>query len=421
MKTFSLTQLFWVLLIGLIGSVLQGCKKDIDWDYEAKKELDNVMHDLYYWYDKVPNLDVNNYPSPVELMEALKVNPPDKWSYVTTKQEYAAYSAGIYYGFGFSSLFDDDGKLWIAYTFKTSPLTQKGIGRGWRIATIDGTIPTKDNFSQLMGENALGVTKTLGFISPEGATISYSFSKIEVQMNTVLFDSVYVLGGKKVAYMVLKGFIPPTLAELSTVFSKFKSKGADEIVVDLRYNGGGSIDVSAILASYIGGNIPNNSLYATYKYNSKNSYRDKPVNYTVQANALNVNKAIFITTNGTASASELVISGLKPYISVALIGSRTHGKPVGMPVLMYHEIDWVYCPISFSLRNADNEGDYFDGLAVNVEAADDYSLPFGDINEDSFAAALNYLGVLSKGVTSKSLKKSTLITGKGLYEEIGAW
>lgn len=418
-----LKRLFFAILLSVLAYSFQGCQKDdsFDGDLEAKKELDIVMHNLYYWYDKVPNLNVKNYKSPTELMEALMVNPPDKWSYVTTKKEYYDYSAGVYYGFGFSSIFDEEGKLWIGFAYKSSPLTQKGIGRGWRIATIDGTVPTKDNFAQLIGENKLGVLKTFGFESPTGTIVTHTFSKIEVEINTILFDSVYTIGSKKIGYMVLNSFISPTVAELNSTFSKFKSKNINEIIVDLRYNGGGSIDVSAYLASLIGGNIPDGSLYTTYKYNDKNDFRDRPVNFRSNSNAVNVSRALFITTKGTASASELVINGLKPYMNVTLIGSRTHGKPVGMPVLIYDEFDWVFLPISFSLRNANNEGDYFDGLAVNVEAADDYKSPFGDVNEDSFAAALNYLGVLSKGVKSKSVKKSILFTGKGLYEEIGAW
>lgn len=355
-------------------------------------------------------------------MEALKVNPPDKWSYVTTKQEYDAYSEGIYYGFGFSSIFDTDGKLWIGYTFKSSPLTQLGIGRGWQIISIDGVAPTIDNFTQLIGENKPGVSKTFGFISLTGEAVSHTFTKIEIQMNTVLFDSVYTIGSKKIAYMVLKGFIQPTEAELDICFAKFKSARVDELIVDLRYNGGGLINVSAYLASLIGGNVANGSLYTTYTFNSRYTSQNQSVTFTSLPNSLPLSRALFITTSGTASASELVINGLKPYMTVSLFGSKTHGKPVGMPVLRYKQFDWVFLPISFSLRNANNESDYYNGIDVNVEAADDYTSPFGDVNEDSFAAALNYLGVLPKqGMKAKFTKHSTLFTGKGLYEEIGAW
>ncbi len=423
MKTNLLNQLLMVGLLSIFGFSFQGCKDDdINWDLEAKKELYNVMHDYYYWYDQVPTLNINNYETPVELMEALMVNPPDKWSYVTTKQEYDAYSAGKYYGFGFSSIFDLDEKLWIGYVFRSSPLAPMGIGRGWRIATIDGVTPTKDNYTQLLGDNLPGISKTLGFISPTGNSVSYTFTKIEIEMNTILFDSVYTFNSKKIGYLVLKGFIPPTKTELNTCFAKFKSENVEELIVDLRYNGGGSIDVSNHFASLIGGSTTSGKPYTIFSYNNRYTYENQTINYLSLPNSLTLNQTLFITTNGTASASELVINGLKPYMNVALIGSRTHGKPVGMPVLRYNEFDWVFLPICISLRNADNVGDYFDGLAVNVEATDDYTLKFGDVNEASFAAALNYLGVSPvKSAEKKIVKGSTLVTGKGLYEEIGAW
>ncbi len=412
-----------ILSLGVAVYSFQSCKKDdINWNKEANKELYSVMQQYYYWYSQMPIVNPGNYQDPPALLEALRVNPPDKWSYITTKKEYDAYySSGAYYGFGFGTVFDQDGKLWIIYTFKSSPLYQEGIGRGWQISTIDGVTPTTDNYSQLIGASEAGITKTIGFISPEGTSVTRTFSKIEVVMNTVLFDSVYTMSSKKIGYMVLNAFITPTNDELDNCFSKFKSENIDELIIDLRYNGGGSVDVSNHLANLIAPNTANGLVYAKYYHNDKNTNLNNSIYFEPLTNTISPSKVLFITTQGTASASELVINGLKPYMPVYLFGSKTHGKPVGMYVFRYTEIDWVFIPICFSLKNANDEGDFFNGIDVTVEAADDYTLPFGDINEDSFAAALNYLGVLTKGVKSSSAKKSTLVTGKGLYEEIGAW
>ena len=416
---------FWIIIvIGIVISAFQSCEKDeINWDKEANKELLSVMKQYYYWYDQLPTVNPNDYKDPLALMEVLRVNPPDKWSYVTTKQELDAYyNAGAYYGFGFGSVFDQDGKLWIIYSFKSSPLAEKGIGRGWRVSTIDGVTPTLENYNQLIGESKAGISKTFGFISPEGVSVSYTFTKIEVVMNTVLYDSVYTFNSKKIAYMVLDGFITPTIDELNSCFTKYKSENIDELIVDLRYNGGGSIDVSNLLANLIGGTAANGGVFATYSHNNKNTNLNSSIHFEALPNSVTLNRVLFITTNGTASASELVINGLKPFMTTYLIGGKTHGKPVGMYSFTYNEMDWAFVPICFSLKNANNEGDYFDGINVNVEAADDYTLPFGDVNEDSFAAALNYLGVLpAKAIKTKSTLRSTLVTGKGLYEEIGAW
>jgi len=241
-------------------------------------------------------------------------------------------------------------------------------------------------------------------------------------MNTILFDSVYTISSKKIGYLVLKGFITPTKTELDNCFARFKSANVEELIVDLRYNGGGMIDVSNRLASLIGGTALSGKVYTIYSYNNRYESQNTTINFLSLPNALSLGRVTFITTSGTASASELVINGLKPYMTVALVGSKTHGKPVGMPVLKYNRFKWVFLPICISFRNVNNEGEYFNGLDVNVVAADDFNTPFGDINEASFAAALNYIGVLpEKAISSKTMRQSTLITGKGLYEEIGAW
>lgn len=413
-----------LLSIGLSAVLFQSCMKDnTDWNYTAKYELYMIMHDIYYWADHTPTVDINSYSSPEDLMEALRVNPPDKWSYVTTKKEFDAYNSGKYYGFGFNSVFDTDGKLWIGFAYKNSPLTAKGIGRGWQISTINGTVPTEQNFDELIGENKIGITKTIGFISPTGNAVTYDFTKAEININTVLFDTIYTLNSKKIGYVVVNGFIEPSIAEYDACFSKFNSENVAELIVDLRYNGGGIIEVSRHLASLIGGAATNGKVYTNYVYNSRYSYNNSSLGFNNAANALSLSRVTFITTNRTASASELVINGLEPYMEVALIGSSTHGKPVAMPIFRYADFKWVFLPICISLKNANGVGDYFDGLNVDIEAIDDYTRKLGDINEASLAAALNYIGALPvKGVEPKQrAKKSKVISGKGLYEEIGAW
>jgi carboxyl-terminal processing protease len=353
----------------------------------------------------------------------LRVNPPDKWSYVTTKQELDAYyNSGAYYGFGFGTVFDQDGKLWIIYTFKSSPLATDGIGRGWQISKIDGVAPNLENYNNLIGESKAGISKSFEFISPLGSTVSKTYTKFEVVMNTVIYDSVYTISTKKIGYMVFNSFINPSVAELDACFTKFKNSNVDELIVDLRYNGGGSVDVSKKLADLIGGNSANGGIYTSYVHNNKHSNLNKSINFQSYTNSLSLSRVLFITSHGTASASELVISGLKPFMPVVIIGSTTHGKPVGMYVFEYNEFDWAFVPICFSMKNANGVGDYFEGLSVDVAAADDYTSPFGSVNEDCFAAALTYLGVSpAKAIKTKATLKSTLITGKGLYEEIGAW
>lgn len=409
-----------LLLFGL--AAFTSCEDD-EQKVNVNKEVYNLMKDWYYWYDQLPNVDPNSYPDPVELVKAIRVNPPDRWSYVTTKQELDAYyKQAAYIGFGFGSAFTADNKLIITFVFNTSPLYANGIGRGWEIVSIDGQTPTPDNYTSLIGPSEVGVTKTFVFKSPSGQTTQHTFSKAQIEMNTVLMDSVYTINGKKVGYFVLKGFIEKTATELGTVFQKFKNAGVSELICDLRYNNGGQVNVSQLLGNLIGGSIAFGRVFGQYIHNDKHSDKNSYMYFSTNQYSLQIQRAIFITTSITASASELVINALKPYMGVVLVGSKTHGKPVGMYTFEFKDpsIDWAIVPVCFSIRNANNEGDYFDGIPVTVEAADDIFTPFGEVTESSLNAALNYLGLRTKAVKTTYVTARP-ITGKGLYEEIGAW
>lgn len=415
---------FWRLLFLLaITIAFPGCKDDEEYtDIDANRDLLYVMEQYYLWYNQLPNLNPENYKNPVEFMEALRVNPPDRWSYVTTKAEHDAYyDAGAYYGYGFGSGFDQEGNLYITLVFDSSPFKEKGIDRGWRILSIDGVTPTPENYSELVGPNEAGITKTFRFLSPQGEEVSYTFSKIEVIMNTILYRNVFNFGDRRVGYFVLDAFITPTEDELNACFSGFLSQGVNELIVDLRYNGGGQVSTAGMLGSLIGGTKVNGKVFAKYIFNDKNTNLNRSVDFILQGYALNLNRVVFITSGGTASASELVINGLKPYMPVALVGTKTHGKPVGMYSFYNNKADWVYLPVIFTSRNANNEGDYYDGIAVNVEAEDDFTRPFGDLQESSLHAALVYLGVVSPKGIKTTARQLSVNRGKGLYEEIGAW
>jgi hypothetical protein len=404
--------------------ILTSCEKD---DQSSKaiinKSTYELMKEWYFWYDQLPEVDPNSYPDPKALVEAIRVNPPDRWSYVTTKQEHDAYyKQAEYIGFGFGTAFTEDFKLYITFVFKSSQLYAAGIRRGWEIIGIDGQTPTPDNYADLLGPAEEGVTKTFTFKSPEGNIVEHTFVKGPIDINTVLMDTVYNFNEKKVGYFVLKSFVEKTASELEIVFQKFKNENVDELICDLRYNTGGLVSVSKLLGSLLYQVSDTNTVFGSYVHNDKKTENNSSIYFKPNANALVLDRVLFITTENTASASELVINALKPYISVFLIGSRTHGKPVGMYSFAFNDptIDWLIVPVCFTIRNAKNEGDYYDGIPVDVEADDDIFTPFGEITENSLNSALTYLGISTSKV-SKHTVKSKAITGKGLYEEIGAW
>jgi hypothetical protein len=292
-----------------------------------------------------------------------------------------------------------------------------GVERGWRISAINGNAPTINNINNLLAESSA----TFTFVDFEEQTYTQNVSKRVVQMNTVLMDTVYTTTSAKVGYFVLKGFVGPTVDELTETFSGFIMDGVTELIVDLRYNGGGAISTAEHLASLIAGKVAAGSVLGKYVHNDKQSGRDESFLISSHSYALPLGRVVFITTENTASASELLINGLFPHMEVSVVGAPTHGKPVGMYGFTSPAFDWAFVPICFKVLNANDEGDYYEGIPVNIPAADNINYPFGDLRETSVAAAMTIIeGDKSKSEFSPA--QSVLYpTRKGLKEEIGAW
>ena len=246
-----------VSIVVVVSILFASCdRNDDNLNLEANRALYSFMEYWYLWNDHMPKVDEEDFASPVELLEVLRYQELDRWSYVTTKQELEAYyEEGTYVGYGFGSAFDTNNNLWITFVFRNSPLAEFGVDRGWRITAINNIAPTPQNVSSLLGPNEVGIQNTVTFLSPNQEVVTRTVEKSLVSMNTVLMDTVYSFGGEKVGYFVLKGFITPTISELDEVFSSFQLQGVTELVVDLRYNTGGSISVSNHLASQIAGAI----------------------------------------------------------------------------------------------------------------------------------------------------------------------
>lgn len=411
MKRFKLLS-----IIVLISGILYGCKKDEP--VNVNEELLNVMEEYYLWYDRMPTVDPNSYPSPVELLDALTYKELDRWSYITTKQELEAYYQNAeYVGYGIGLGFDAQNQLRITFIFADSPMRTLGVDRGWKVSAINGNTPTISNINNLLSQSSASFT----FIDLEEQTHMQDFSKRVIQMNTVLMDTVYTTASAKVGYFVLKGFVGPTVDELTETFSNFTTNGVTELIVDLRYNGGGSIPTAEHLASLIAGKIAAGSVLGKYVHNDKQTSRDLSFLISNHSSALPLNRVVFITTENSASASELLINGLFPHMEVTLVGSRTYGKPVGMYAFTSPSFDWAFVPICFRVLNANNEGDYYDGIPVNIPAADNINYPFGDLRESSLAAAMSFIDGSKAKVDVTSTQSVSYPTRKGLKSEIGAW
>ena len=412
------------LLLIIIVSITSGfmsCKEKVIDDNPnayANEQLVLAMDEYYLWYDKMPDVDYTKYKSPVELMDALLYKELDRWSYVSTKQEVDAYYTDAEFtGYGIGMGFDNANNLWITFIFKDSPLREFGVDRGWRITEINNTRVTYENANTLLAANTASFT----FIDQDNKKVTASASKRVVKMNTVLMDTVYSTTTGNVGYFVLKGFVDPTVNELDNIFKKFKEKNVTELIVDLRYNGGGSVQTAAHLANLIAGSIAHDKILGTYVHNDKRAEDNSDIKIKVTENSINLSRVVYITTANSASASELVINGLFPFMNVTLVGGDTYGKPVGMYILTSKSFDWAFIPISFKIINANGEGDYYDGIPADILANDGINFPFGNLNEASLAAAMAFI----EGGAPKRLYNTTdeikYPIQKGLRNEIGAW
>ena len=358
----------------------------------ANEEFYKLMKEWYYWHDAIPQLNPADYANPAALLESIRKLPEDRWSYVTSKAAFEAlFVRSTMFGHGFASGYDASGNLRVLFVFNRSDLFPAGVRRGWVIRAInDRPIAPGTNISALLGPNQDGFANTFTFDRPAAADTTITSRKGEIVMNNVLHNEIIHKDGLKIGYMILNGFTGPTRAEIDTAFNYFYNNRTDELILDLRYNGGGQTDIALHLASRIAGNNIAGRPFANYIFNElKATLHNKTESFLTLDKGLNLSRLTVITTDATASASEMIINGLRPFIPVTVVGTATYGKPMGMYAWTY--ADFAFVPITFKITNSEGFGDYFNGLPANIAAMDDISRNFGDPLESSLQQALAFI------------------------------
>ena len=388
--------------------------------YGQNQFVYDVMQDFYLYYDQVPVVNPNDYSSPSDLLDDLRV-APDRFSKIADKQtQQNFFEEGTYNGIGFSYKNDGD-RFTVSLVFDNSSAGRSGLQRSDQILSIEGVSVTEINndggLGVFLSNYNDGQALTFSVVSNGAQAINKEMSKGLVKMNTVLKTEVITSNtannnngiNNKIAYLALSSFIQPTKAELATAFNTLKQQNIDELVLDLRYNGGGRIDTAQILASYIAGDNAVGADVTRLIYNNRYSNLNNSSPFLALENSLNINRLYVLTLDGTCSASELLINAMQPVgIEVVTIGQTTCGKPIGFRPINF--CDKTLSAASFNIVNEINQGDYFDGIAPTCAASDDLSNAFADPKEGMFATALYHIEndqcPASSKVASKHLGKT---------------
>jgi C-terminal processing protease CtpA/Prc len=196
--------------------------------------------------------------------------------------------------------------------------------------------------------------------------------------------------GRRVGYLVLHDFSPSATAEFLGAADRLRASGIEELVLDLRTNPGGQVDAAREIASAIGGRRLDGAIFLRLLHNERYRDRDQDIAFKAPARgALSLPRLFVITSEETCSASEAVINGLAPFMTVVTVGTATCGKPVGMTGVEYG--DHAYWIITFRVLNARGEGGYFDGLRPTCPAEDDFGHELGDPDEANLRTALHFI------------------------------
>jgi len=458
---------------------------------------------IYFWNDALPEYSVfnprqysskssaiDNYEDELYAISQLKINPATGQAYEYYGDGFPKYSfinditlnnPGVTASIQDQADVDTEGNgndigirpvfylyqnstkynLMVTAVYPGSPAAAAGVKRGWMIQKINGTtvgnVYSTERASVLSNLDASSV-KLEGVNYADNAPFSVTLTKASYKSSPVYTSKVITRAGKKIGYLAFARFsvlsnqddLAPSDINLDPVFAEFSTQGVTDLVIDLRYNGGGYVNTCEYLGNLIApssltgkkmfteiynttmqtkkatllanqplldgdGKIQRNKntnaiiTYADLDYSSTAAGNN--VSFSKKGNLNTVTNIVFIVSGNTASASELLINNLKPYMTVQLVGETTYGKPVGFfPITLENRYE-VYMPL-FETRNANNEGSYYAGMVPGKTVSDNSVYPFGDEREAELAAALQLIApgsVASQGATSSVGNRSAKV------------
>ena len=359
--------------------------------------LRDYMNDEYFWYDKqgVPNAAAKTMD---EYLDSLLNKPIDRYSFAEgTVASNQFFVDGTRTGYGYALGWADDARTVLKVRL-VEPLSPLGLGkllsRGDTILSIDGFTPAQNINGQPGRASAEGVPRSFVVANDAGVQRSFTVSSVTFKLSPVITSQVFAAAnGDKVGYLFYEEFISSGEAALGVAFESFRAAGVKHVILDFRYNGGGSTTQARNIASMVGGASVADQVFAQYRYSAKKSSDNFNQAFRLSglpATALEgVDKVMVITSGSTASASELVINALRPFKSVVTVGSTTFGKPFAFLPRSACEVE--YNTVNLEIANAVGFADYSDGFVPACPVPDDLTRQLGDPAERRTAAALTYI------------------------------
>jgi carboxyl-terminal processing protease len=380
---------------------------------------DQVLNEWYLFPDLLATVNRSSVSNLDDYLDA-RVAPAraanrDRFFTFSTSiaEENALINSGSSAGFGVRLSYDTvNRRLFVVEAYEGAAGLAAGLDRGTEITAIGTTSANLQSVSSLfasggaqavadaLGASTAGLSRVLRFVQPGGATVERTVTKTDFALDPVSDRYGLVIlteGARKIGYINLRTFIiSDAAAQLRTAFGQLAAQGVTELIVDLRYNGGGLVSVGDTLGDLMGkGRV--GQVWSREVLRASKAAENSTQLFRSEANAIAPTKVAFITTSSSASASELVANSMLPYLgnNMALVGANSFGKPVGQFGFDLAACDLRVRAVAFQTVNANNQGDYYTGLASVIpntcRAPDDITRPLGDPREASIAAALDFL------------------------------
>jgi len=357
--------------------------------------VESSMRDYYLYYDQVPVVRRSDFDGTTSLLQALRV-PPDSFSFITDAARSAAlFDAGERTGYGWHLTRRPDDALLVLLTDVGSPLERAGVRRGDIVRTVDGldeTTLTRTQRAELLGTGDDVLTVRLGIEAPDGTRREIEVTRDRYAVRGVQQIDIVQRGALRIGYLNFTTFVEPARLELDAAFAELAAANIDELVLDLRFNGGGRVNVANELASRIGGSGVQGRDFSRLRFNDKAAGVPSggvPLAFVELTDSLDLGRVYVLNGPGTCSASEMVINGLEPFVDVVTIGQATCGKPFGFRGI--ERCDEALFAVEFEFVNDAGAGGYVDGIAPDCPVAPDDSSPLGTPAEPLFAAALQHI------------------------------